>query len=828
MQALAPGVPRSGYIAQLTVALCMSGALGLDAQASQPIGLNAWGPQAGGTVNAIAQSGNTIYVGGDFTRIQSVIGGGVPVNPATGARIPGFPAVAGYVYAAIPDGAHGWFIGGEFSGVGGIPRRNLAHVLAHGDVADWSPNPDGIVQSLVIRGRALIVGGAYTTLAGKRRDNVGAVDIYTGASLPWRVGTDQGIFTMLLHGDRLYLGGYFTQVAGQPRLGLAAIDLSRGTLLPWDPGAGGYVYAMVAFDDTVVVGGRFTTLGGESRAYLGAVGMESGLATTWNPNVSQAPRALVSPDVVGLAANHDTLYVAGVFDSIGGTVRRGLAAVSLRDRVVTTWDPNPVPVDGYPPIFTFVGLHDGRLYVAGLFDSVGGVEAPNEASTASLDLRTAAGNPAWRVTPNDGIMVIASDDQNVFLGGFFTSIGEQLPRDGLAAFDARTGLPTQWQPKLDGFVRALAVRDGRIYVGGDFLHVNQVLRPFLAEVDSASGTVAAWEPRCSGAVWSLAVTDSLVYAGGLFGLMGDSLRTNLAAVGRGTGLATEWAPQPDDIVNAIVPDGERVLIAGDFSHVGNQSRLYAGAVDAHTGLVTPWDPRPNSFVNALALKDSVVFMGGLFDQVGGAPRFGVAAVHAASGSVLSWRGDVFASNPGPDVKKLVATDDALYVAGRFTSINGADREGIAAVDLAIGSVLDWEANLNGTAWAMSAGRDDLLVGGSFQRVGVSSVSLIASIAPYVRRQSGPPPIIENPIADLSITSPARQSAFLRFGLIRDAQVQVRIYDLQGRVVQATPPTSAIGGPQVIELPTAGLPIGCYVVRVSAGDGAAAKKFLVVR
>ena len=77
---------------------------------------------ANGPVYAVARSGNTLYLGGNFTQLGPASGAGVPIDAATGAPAAGFPKVAGIVRAVAPDGAGGWFIAGTFAAVGGIPN----------------------------------------------------------------------------------------------------------------------------------------------------------------------------------------------------------------------------------------------------------------------------------------------------------------------------------------------------------------------------------------------------------------------------------------------------------------------------------------------------------------------------------------------------------------------------------------------------------------------------------------------------------------------------------------------------------------------------------
>jgi len=109
-----------------------------------------WGTD--GTVTAVVRSGNTIFVGGAFSRVGPCTGSGVPLNIHSGAAPPTYAKVIGTVRAVAPDGAGGWYIGGHFSAVGGQARRNLAHVLADGTVASWAPNPDGVVWALAVKG----------------------------------------------------------------------------------------------------------------------------------------------------------------------------------------------------------------------------------------------------------------------------------------------------------------------------------------------------------------------------------------------------------------------------------------------------------------------------------------------------------------------------------------------------------------------------------------------------------------------------------------------------------------------------------------------------
>src|SRR5262245_24460587 len=177
-----------------------------------------------GLVYAIAKTNDVIYFGGSFTSVGRRTGGAVPVSATTGQPEASYPGVNGTVIAAVSDGSGGWFLGGTFTRVGGLPRTNLVHLLGDRSVeSNWRPG---------------VFGG------------------YVGS--------------LVLDGNRLYLGGFFTNVNGQTRNRLAALDASTGTLEDWNPDANAEVRALAIEGNTVYIGGDFRTVAGQSRDRIAA------------------------------------------------------------------------------------------------------------------------------------------------------------------------------------------------------------------------------------------------------------------------------------------------------------------------------------------------------------------------------------------------------------------------------------------------------------------------------------------------------------------------------------------------------------------------------
>ena len=139
--------PAAGRLGLALLALAAGALVSLVAAPpalAQAIDTTLW--VANGPVLAVVRSGSTIYVGGNFTQVGPAIGSGVPIDSASGVPL-GIPRVAGTVNAVASDGVGGWYVGGSFTHVGGVPRSYLARILADHSLSSWNPNPNGTTAS---------------------------------------------------------------------------------------------------------------------------------------------------------------------------------------------------------------------------------------------------------------------------------------------------------------------------------------------------------------------------------------------------------------------------------------------------------------------------------------------------------------------------------------------------------------------------------------------------------------------------------------------------------------------------------------------------------
>ena len=470
------------------------------------------------TVWSIAAAADgTKYLGGDFTRVGLTSGQGVALDVLSGRpSIAGFPIIGdGGVTSAAPDGAGGWFIGGDYRRVGQANKPYLMRVRADGSVdTAWNPVPNSAVNAIAVMNGVVYIAGNFTAINGQQRLTLAALDAATGQLLPWNPVPNNGVWTIAAVNGTIYVGGTFTMIGGFYRNQAAAID-AFGNILPWDPNTNGTVATLTASGSTIYMGGFFTTVSGQARNKLAALDAVTGKPTAWNASL-----VCGGCEVRALAVSGTTLYVGGRFPQIGTVARNGLAAVDTRNAAILPWNPNPDA-----PVWSLGVTNDSRgttVYAGGEFTAIGGQK---RSYLAAVDAQGAA--LAWAPEPIGKVEVVRIAGSHLLAGGRFTGLGA-IVRNGLAAIDA-TGALKSWNPNAYGGARALAVTGNTIYAGGVFTTVGGQAHQHLVKIDS-TGAVDPWAPSFNWPVRALAVGASgNLYVGGEFSAVNGTPRSRIAA-----------------------------------------------------------------------------------------------------------------------------------------------------------------------------------------------------------------------------------------------------------------------------------------------------------
>ena len=434
-----------------------------------------WNPNSDGSVNSIAISGSDIYVSGNFSDIGGQARNRLAkLNNTNGnADVTWDPAASGFddgMYAIAVSGTSVYAVG-DFTSIGGQSRFGIAKLNNSNGNADssWNASPDAYVTDIAVYNSDIYVSGGFSTIGGTSRQHLAAIDLSTNELTSWNPAPNgSGVTDIAVSGSDIYAAGNFTTIGGQSRAGLAKLNNTNGNAdASWDPSPNGTVRDIAISDSDIYVGGSFTTIGGQSRNRIAKISLTdnpTGLAdASWNPNSSSA--------VYVITVSGSYIYVGGVFATIGGDSRNGLARLLSDGTADPDWEAATMTgLDEYGNPIVQVEIRDIKIsgdnvYIAGAFSVIGGVSINRLARLSTDD---ASLDSTWNPNPNSHVYSIAFSGQSVVVGGNFTTIGGQS-RTYLAKLNNTNGnADSAWSASLSSYVNSVAIYEYSVLVGGNF------------------------------------------------------------------------------------------------------------------------------------------------------------------------------------------------------------------------------------------------------------------------------------------------------------------------------------------------------------------------
>ena len=292
------------------------------------------------SVIALAVSGSSLYLGGQFTTYRGVAAQRLAkIDLTSGNLDTTFTQSTGFggrVHALDVSGSS-LYVGGDFTTYRGAAANKLAKVdLASGNLDTTFTQATGLggrsVYALAVSGSALYVGGEFTTYRGAAAQRLAKVDLATGnldTTFTQSTGTDSFVSALAVSGSSLYVGGWFTYYRGLLARRLAKVDLATGNLdtsFTQSTGvSGGYsVYALAISGSSLYVGGDFTSYRGVAAERLAKVNLTSG-----NLDTSFTQSTGMNSSVSALAVSGSSLYVGGDFSSYRGAAAPYMTIVDL-------------------------------------------------------------------------------------------------------------------------------------------------------------------------------------------------------------------------------------------------------------------------------------------------------------------------------------------------------------------------------------------------------------------------------------------------------------------------------------------------------------------
>jgi uncharacterized delta-60 repeat protein len=629
----------------------------------------------------------------------------------------------GLVNAAVRQADGGVVFGGRFTSINGAPRTQLARLLPDGTLdpafAPVLASATNIDALALDASGNIFVAGSFSQINGVARSSLAKLSPAGVVDPTWNPNPDGQVTTLALGGSgELYFSGFFTTVGGTTRNRLAKVSATgAGTLdATWQATPNATASEIeVAADGSVFIAGLFNNVGGTPRAGLAKLAPVTGaLDASWNP----AP----SNSVNELLLHAGSLYVGGLFETIGGVSRQRLAKLSPSGTgpVDPTWNPGASAAVGSMTLDA-----NGQLLVSGSFNTIGGQSrralarlSPNGTGAVDLSFDTTI----------DGITaaVVPLPDGRIVIGGQITASNGNL-RVGLAQLSSTgTTLASAIDTELPGSVLALTGgADGAIIVGGSFHRVDGQARANLARFRSDGTLDPDWSPDANSAVAALALDNSgAVIAGGAFSRVDGVSRSALVRLtGTSGSVDPSWNPTAFGGISTLAVDAasNTLYAGGAFNSIGGQgiARLAKLSAGGSGTIDTAWVPAPDNRVDALALSgDGQLFVGGVFTSIGGQSRNRIARLSASGTGAADPAWNPSSSGAVTAIARRANGD--VYVGGTFTSIGGASRLNLARLAGTGAGAADagWSADAFGQVSALATDQGDVLyVAGGFGTIG---------------------------------------------------------------------------------------------------------------
>ncbi len=712
-----------------------------------------------------------------FALIAALTASVAAVRAQAPSAFDGFnPDVDGTVFAVATQADGKIVLGGQFTAVGGVPRRNLARLHPDGSLDD-AFNPSalvtsgpgaGAVRALLLQGDGrILLGGDFNAIQGvgttsptprlrlARLNADGTLDSsftlgVTGDLLPQ-------VHALLFQPDgRLVVGGSFTGAttaaatatslpASTARNHLVRFTAAGAVDPTFNPNPNATVLALAwHVDNKLLVGGGFTSFqpAGDAspttRQRIARLNPSGTVDSEFDPKADNSVAAIV-------VQRDGKILLGGTFSSLQPI---GDTGVANRSRIARLNLDGTLDSEFYPradgAVNTIVLQADGGILVGGSFVSVWGRGTNSSARSniarflpdASLDTTFAPGF-------NGAVNAIAlQGDGKIVAGGVFTRAtppgsAAVLTRNRLARLNADGSIDADFALDSGGRVLVSVTQsDGKVVIGGSFTSVGGATRTYLARLNADGSIDSAYNPVLDGRVYAMAyeAASNKVVIAGAFTTIGGETRNHLARLNPSGTIDSEFNPNIDGQVGALAVQSDgKLIVGGSFTKVfpvgasAETSRANLLRLNANGTLDTAFDPSPNSSVNAIAVQtDGKIIIGGVFSALTPGFATNTSAAITSRNFLARLNSDgtldtAYAPNPNAQISTLaLQSDGKLILGGVFTTLQPdltqtpTARNRIARLNT--DGTLDaaYDPDANGIVLASALQTDGkLIIGGSF-------------------------------------------------------------------------------------------------------------------
>lgn len=628
---------------------------------------------------AIASDGNFAYFGGQFTRYKNqTVSNLVRINIVTGELDTGFSTGTGFngnVNSLLIVGGS-LYVGGAFTTYNGSTRQRILKLNKITGALDGTFNSasgfDGSVTCLAHDGTAIYAGGSFTTYNATGRQRVAKLDQSTATldgSFNSASGANGTVNCILIYSGGLYIGGTFNTYAATARQGVAKINLTTagldGTFNSASGFSGGSIRSMVAIGTTLYCAGTFTTYGGASRTNLAALNYNTAVLDT----VFNMP-----------GSSSDSIFYVNIYSTNNG---------------------------GNSPLCIFTNTQDfsgwNRRSSCKLVDQVSG-QVINE---YLADIATVS--PGGAALGQNGEFIIGTTS-----GESFRRLNSQTYQYSYKVFklDLLTGsldrnFKCDFRPAGSStsiYIRALKSDGVSLYVAGGPLYqfpysgfgpgvanASAVWKVSLetGDVDPNFASVANFSNQIADPfVADLAIDGTTLYVAGVGINPLRALNKNTGAAVGGWTTPTFNTGSNDSRIFSIGVDSSGLYVAGNFSTVAGSSRNNIAKLNKSTGsLDATFAPGTgfNGSAEKILVSGSSIYASGFFSSYNGSSRTNMAKLDTTTAVVDATfipAGTSFNNTP----RSFCLSGGDIIVVGGFATFNGIARVGILKLNGTTGAL----------------------------------------------------------------------------------------------------------------------------------------------
>ena len=298
--------------------------------------------------------------------------------------------------------------------------------------------------------------------------------------------------------DDILFAGDFNMVDTTTRNGIARVDTNGNLDMEFDPNATGVTTdsgvanvraVTLQANGQILIGGLFTQVGGVDQSFLARLNPDGNLDDSFTTTVDNDTQGTLSINAIVLTPNNQIVFTGVGFTSVNGLALGNVVRLNSNGDVDTTFNSPDVAIsDIFGGAVNSLALQaDGKMLIGGVFLTVNN-ETRHFIARLNID---GSVDPTFNPAVKDGInnveSIVVQPDGKVLIGGFFDDISGAQMTAHFARLNSDGSLDTSFTPDVSDTVETIVLQpaDDNILIGGIFTSIdNGLTRNRIARLEN--------------------------------------------------------------------------------------------------------------------------------------------------------------------------------------------------------------------------------------------------------------------------------------------------------------------------------------------------------